>query len=355
MRYAFFTSGLHLPALRVLAGMVLCAGLLAGCSGVGSFTNFSPSKWGAASPRITTSAYVPKGGGRAMVGKPYQVAGRWYTPRVDTGYDKTGRASWYGSNFHGRLTANGEVFDQNALTAAHPTLPLPSYVRVTNLENRRSIIVRINDRGPFVADRLIDLSKRSAEMLGFAGKGVASVRVQYVGPAPLEGDDTRVLLASLNAPSTLENGGTPNIAYSNTPSSSSPRSEPALTTITRLFTNPLSIFAYADGQPAKDPVNAAFAATEAVAAGAELTAWQREVDVDARKISVDVGTFADPEAANRVALAFATIAAVDTENVDLDGKTAMRVHLSWLKPGATRADVINLAESLGLEDVAFPD
>ena len=101
-----------------------------------------------------------------MVGKPYQVAGRWYTPRVDNNYDKTGKASWYGSNFHGRLTANGEIFDQNAMTAAHPTLPLPSYVRVTNLQNRRSVIVRVNDRGPFVADRLIDLSSEERRPAG---------------------------------------------------------------------------------------------------------------------------------------------------------------------------------------------
>jgi rare lipoprotein A len=292
-----------------------------------------------------------------MVGKPYMVAGRWYSPRVDTSYDKTGRASWYGSNFHGRLTANGEIFDQNALTAAHPTLPLPSYVRVTNLDNRRSIIVRVNDRGPFVADRLIDLSKRSADMLGYLNTGVASVRVQYVGPAPLEGDDTRILLASLDAPSALEQGGTPSVAYSagGTPAASPRRSEPAVQTITRLFTDPLSIFAYADGQPAQNPVNVAFAATEAVAAGADLAAWRQGVDIDARQISLDVGTFANPETTDRVARAFALIAAVDTVEVQTGGAIATRVHLYWLKPGVTRADIVSMASSLGLEDVAFPD
>ncbi len=354
MRYAAVIKGLNLSAKRLsrlLVGAVMCAGLLSACAGNSSL--FPTSKWGAASPRVTTSSHVPKGGGRALVGKPYQVAGHWYTPRVDPDYDKTGKASWYGADFHGRLTANGEIFDQNALSAAHPTLPLPSYVRVTNLENQRSLIVRVNDRGPFVAGRLIDLSKKSAELLGFANKGMASVRVQYVGLAPLEGDDTRVLLASLNTPSVLEKGGTTRIADAGATGASSRRSEPVLKTLVTLFTNPLALFAYADGTPPQDPVNAAFAATEAVAAGADLDAWQQGVDIDRRRISVDLGTFTDPNKADAIARAFALIAAVSTETVRTAGGEAIHVRLSWLKPGATRADIVNLAGNLGLEDIAF--
>lgn len=133
---------------------------------------------------------VPKGGGRYKVGNPYKIAGRWYTPRVDPGYDRKGVASWYGDLFHGRYTANGEIFDMDALTAAHPTLPLPSYVRVTSLENGRSLVLRVNDRGPYAHDRIIDLSRRSAQALGFQRRGTAPVRVQYLGPAPLNGDDS---------------------------------------------------------------------------------------------------------------------------------------------------------------------
>ncbi len=114
------------------------------------------------------------------VGEPYQIEGAWYVPREDFNYDATGIASWYGPNFHGRLTANGEVFDQESLTAAHPTLPLPSLVRVTNLENGRSVVVRVNDRGPFVRGRIIDMSRRSARLLGFQGKGTARVRVSIL-------------------------------------------------------------------------------------------------------------------------------------------------------------------------------
>jgi rare lipoprotein A len=111
------------------------------------------------------------------IGEPYQVKGVWYYPKEDFGYDETGIASWYGPGFHAETTANGETFDQNELTGAHKTLPLPSLVRVTNLENGRSIIVRINDRGPFVPGRIVDLSRRSAQLLGFEGQGSAKVRV----------------------------------------------------------------------------------------------------------------------------------------------------------------------------------
>lgn len=118
------------------------------------------------------------------VGAPYQANGRWYVPTPEPGYEQTGMASWYGPSFNGQRTASGEAFDQEALTAAHPTLPIPSLVQVTNLENGREIIVRVNDRGPFVGDRLIDLSRRSAEVLGFEQQGQARVHVRYLGPAP---------------------------------------------------------------------------------------------------------------------------------------------------------------------------
>jgi rare lipoprotein A len=140
---------------------------------------------------------VPKGGGTYRVGKPYTVAGRVYVPEENTHYRAEGLASWYGDDFHGRLTANGEVFDMASLSAAHPTLPLPCYARVTNLSNGKSLIVRVNDRGPYHGNRLIDVSNRAAELLEFKRNGVAPVRVEYVGRAPLEGSDDRQLLATL--------------------------------------------------------------------------------------------------------------------------------------------------------------
>lgn len=131
-----------------------------------------------------------------MVGKPYRVRGKWYTPKDEPGYDRAGLASWYGPNFHGRLTANGEIYDQYHLSAAHPTFPLPSYARVTNKKNGNSVIVRVNDRGPFAHGRIIDLSNRAAELLDMKHEGVAAVRVEYVGRAPVDGDDTPYLMAS---------------------------------------------------------------------------------------------------------------------------------------------------------------
>lgn len=127
-------------------------------------------------------------GGIYKVGNPYQINGVWYYPKEDPNYDETGIGSWYGDQFHGKATANGEIFDMNEVTAAHPTLPMPSLVRVTNLENGRTIVVRVNDRGPYANGRVIDLSRRSAQLIGYERQGTAKVRVQYLGPAPLGGD-----------------------------------------------------------------------------------------------------------------------------------------------------------------------
>ncbi|VEJ45345.1 septal ring lytic transglycosylase RlpA family protein [Bartonella vinsonii] len=137
-----------------------------------------------------------KRSGRSIVGKPYQIKGKWYYPQHDPAYERIGEASWYGSDFHGRLTANGEIYDMNLLTAAHPTMPLPSYARVTNLKNGSSIIVRVNDRGPFMKERIIDLSKRAAEILGYANAGVANVKVEYISEAPVGYYDAAYLMAS---------------------------------------------------------------------------------------------------------------------------------------------------------------
>ncbi len=118
--------------------------------------------------------------GTYKVGTPYQVAGQWYYPHEDFTYDETGIASWYGADFHGGKTSNGEIFNKDELTAAHKTLPLPTLARVTNLENGKSIVVRINDRGPFSGERIIDVSQRAAQLLGFEKKGTAQVRVQVL-------------------------------------------------------------------------------------------------------------------------------------------------------------------------------
>ena len=135
---------------------------------------------------------VPRGGpaqaphGLYKVGNPYQINGVWYYPAEDLNYDETGIASWYGEDFHGKYTANGEIFDLNALTAAHRTLPMPSVVQVTNLENGRTLKLRVNDRGPYARSRIIDLSRRAAQLLGFEGAGTARVRVTILAPESIQ-------------------------------------------------------------------------------------------------------------------------------------------------------------------------
>lgn len=167
---------------------------------------FPSSIYGAASPRVVADGEpVPRGGGTYMVGKPYSVAGQTYYPS-EKHYAAVGLASWYGDAFHGRRTANGEVYDRDSISAAHPTMPLPSYARVTNLRNHYSMIVRVNDRGPFSANRIMDVSRRTAEALDFNRSGTARVKVEYIGSASLAGSDDSKLLATLrlNGPATLD-------------------------------------------------------------------------------------------------------------------------------------------------------
>ncbi|HUI22736.1 MAG TPA: septal ring lytic transglycosylase RlpA family protein [Methylocella sp.] len=160
---------------------------------------FPSSIYGPASPRVVADGEpVPRGGGMYMVGKPYSIAGRTYYPS-ERHYAAIGLASWYGDAFHGRRTANGEVYDRDSISAAHPTMPLPCYARVTNLRNNYSMIVRVNDRGPFAADRIMDVSRKAAEALGFRQIGTTPVKVEYVGAASLAGSDDQKLLATLRS------------------------------------------------------------------------------------------------------------------------------------------------------------
>ena len=160
-----------------------------------------------ASPRVVADGEeVPAGGGRYHVGKPYVIAGKTYYPSERT-QPVVGTASWYGADFHGRRTANGEIFNRTSVSAASPTMPLPSYARVTNLRNSTSIIVRVNDRGPYHGGRVMDVSQKVAEALDFRHHGTTKVKVEYIGRAQLAGSDDTKLLASLRTdgnPATLD-------------------------------------------------------------------------------------------------------------------------------------------------------
>ncbi|MGE0499794.1 MAG: septal ring lytic transglycosylase RlpA family protein [Rhizobiaceae bacterium] len=198
-----------LRRVAAVLAVAVAGAVLAGCGSPGPKTTtgvkasrskeyFAESEYGVkASPRVTNQrSRLKRGGGRDQIGRPYKVRGKWYYPKEEKNYRKTGAASWYGDAFHGRLTANGEIYDMTHLTAAHPTMPLPSYARVTNTKNGSSVIVRVNDRGPYANGRIIDLSKRAAEMLDYTHAGVAKVRVEYMGRAPLHGQDDQYLMAS---------------------------------------------------------------------------------------------------------------------------------------------------------------
>jgi len=176
------------PVLVVLAACVMAAGC-------------AETQLAGAVVKKVSRDEIPSGdGGVWKVGRPYQIADQWYYPVEDDRYDSTGIASWYGPQFHKRQTANGEIFDMHKISAAHPTLPMPVMVRVTNLENGRALIVRVNDRGPFAGGREIDMSMRAAELLGFKEQGLAKVRVQYLGKADDWEDDTMLRTVQMPVP-----------------------------------------------------------------------------------------------------------------------------------------------------------
>ncbi len=184
------------PRMMLLWGLVMTALGLGGCAEL---------KLGATGVKTIQRGGDEPGRGIYKVGNAYQINGVWYTPAEDYAYAETGISSYYGGersgvDFHGRFTANGEVYDMNALTAAHQTLPMPSLVRVTNLDNGRQMVLRVNDRGPFVAGRIIDVSRRSAQLLGFEDRGTARVRVEILA------DESRQVKAALTgkAPPTAE-------------------------------------------------------------------------------------------------------------------------------------------------------
>lgn len=190
-------------ALRNLFLLSVGAAVLAGCAQQPekkkrSKEYFPSSIYGRASERVVEEGEpVPRGGGQYLVGRPYTIAGKTYVPTERPAQSQTGMASYYGGAFHGRRTANGEVYDMNSVSAAHPTMPLPSYVRVTNTRNGRSIIVRVNDRGPFHSSRVMDVSSRVAEALDFKRFGTAPIKIDYIGKAGLAGSDDAKLFATL--------------------------------------------------------------------------------------------------------------------------------------------------------------
>lgn len=357
---------------KSVAALFVGAIALAGCNNGGALgpkaeineeTKFSSNEYGVkGSPRVTVAKKVPKGGGRYQVGKPYKIKGKWYTPQEDPDYVATGKASWYGPNFHGRLTANGEIYDQYHLSAAHPTLPLPSYVRVTNLHNDRSVVVRVNDRGPFAHNRIIDLSSKAADLLDFKRNGTADVRVEYVGKARMDGLDQEFLLASytggpdspvLRAGNTLlalaerlrpqpaEQIETQQVFAFNASAIPLPQPRPSyhasglplnVATSAPFASVAMQPLSYAQTRPADQFASAAFAAFdrrgEAAASGA---------GDPLAPVVIEVGLFDKPEAAHAVRSRVAALGLVSIAETEDDGRKRWAV---WLMAGADVAETV---------------
>ena len=265
--------------------------------------------------------------GDYKVGKPYQINGKWYYPAEDFDYVETGIASWYGPNFHGKSTANGEIFDQNLITAAHRTLPLPSAVRVTNLENGRTIQLRVNDRGPFARGRIIDLSRRSAQLLGFEKNGTAKVRVEI-----LPDESRRLKLAALNG-----KGGAadqPQVA-------SSPREVVVATPLPN------------SGRPVQQAANTATADTALPRGDAAIPVLSERVDilpVNPTGIFVQTGAFSKFENALRMRDRVYALGPTQISRFRVAGAELYRVRIGPLESVAVADATLSRLSGAGVED-----
>lgn len=315
------SSGVWSARARLAALLVAASFGLAGCAETTLFNHAAKSVM-RGEPGQSSG---PGKGGIYKVGNPYQINGVWYYPKEDANYDETGIGSWYGEQFHGKATANGEVFDMNEVTAAHPTLPMPSLVRVTNLENGRSIVVRMNDRGPYANNRIIDLSRRSAQLLGYERQGTAKVRVQYIGPAPLGGEAAPTMVASRSVggderPAAAPRGGVSAEALPPPPGVKGKSAEVAKP---------------AEGQPspmqilaAQRPAESAAATRPTDVASADLK--QQKVEVGPARggqIYVQVGAFTLHENAHKLAAQMSLIGPANVSSTFVNKQEFFRVRL----------------------------
>lgn len=356
----------------VIRGFVAISGLflLAACSSSPLQTLTDRDDFGVPpSPRVAVGDEMPKGGGKYLVGDPYQVAGRTYTPHEVKRYSAKGLASWYGDDFHGRRTANGEVFDMADLTAAHPTLPLPSYVRVTNLDNGRSMVVRVNDRGPFRSDRLIDVSAKVAAMLDFKRKGTARVQVDYVGPARMDGADKRMLVASYRGPGkppaddTMLAAAMPKAAADPVVVASAARKAPVdfgiaddppvvLTPANARAKLPKLLPLEGQTPILRASLTSSYASDDQAADAAQSAAAhlvKRTAPIPAPARIIQLGVFSDPANASRVAGLFARYGDV---SVSASGGLKV-VRVSITDPSVSTASVVAAAADAGLKGASL--
>jgi rare lipoprotein A len=314
---------------------VLCAVSVSACATIEPKYATRPDL-GPGQPR--TSAPPSGAGGAYKVGKPYQVRGQWYYPAEQPDYDETGIASWYGDAFNGKPTANGEIFDMHALSAAHKTLPLPSLVEVTNLDNGRSMQLRVNDRGPFVDNRIIDLSRGAAEELGVLRPGLARVRVRYVGRADIPGQG-RVTIARATPPAPVLPPPAP-LAPEPAPVVEVATAEPVIT--------------QTELAPLEAPVEAAPPVVETAAVEpaaqpvAEAPAPMAAASTPAYR--VQAGAFSDRANAERVATQLADAGVVEIQPMERDGVTLYRVMVRDIVGESEAGVVRDKVVQIGLAD-----
>jgi rare lipoprotein A len=299
------------------------------------------------------------GMGRYKVGKPYQINGIWYYPKVDYEYDEVGIASWYGPGFHGEMTANGEIYDMNAMTAAHKTLPMPSIVRVTNLENGRTVKLRVNDRGPFVGERIIDVSRRAAQMLGFYGAGTARVRVQ------IEAEESRQIAAAMTGqPTMVGNAAMPAASIYASPAAAAAGDEPqapkdvavaAESNADDAAPQLASIGETAVANPQRAASEGSAPASPAAVMAEPLPAPSPEAPQRAVGASgkgrgahfVQAGAFADPANVARAQSTLTKLGPVEVKPVSVDGRQLMRVRVGPLASADAAEDVLVATVRLG--------
>lgn len=328
---------------RNLAAAAVALVGLAGCAETTLLNHASKSIGRTETASISS---VPRSGGIYKVGNPYQINGVWYYPKEDPNYDETGIGSWYGEQFHNKRTANGEIFDMNEVTAAHPTLPMPSLVRVTNLENGRSIVVRMNDRGPYANGRIIDLSRRSAQLLGYERQGTARVRVQYIGPAPLETGPT--MLASSSTGSDERPTAAPRGAVSAEALPPPPGAKGRSGEVSRP----------AQGQPSPMQILAAQkpAGESAAAVAASLPVndlSQQEVQIGPARggqIYVQVGAFSQYENAHKLAARMSLIGPVGVSSTFVNKQEFFRVRLGPFNQVAGADEALQQVINSGMTD-----
>jgi rare lipoprotein A len=297
MRYAA-------QAQRALA-LVLAAGLLAACTETEFLMNTAKQVRGRDMPASPTA------GGIYKVGNPYQISGVWYYPAVDYEYDETGIASWYGPDFHGKVTANGEPYDMNAMTAAHRTLPMPSVVQVTNLENGRSVTLRINDRGPFARGRIIDLSRRAAQLLGVEKQGTAKVRVQILA------EESRIMAAQLTG---KDDTGIVSV--------NGVKGAPRSAVATAELAPPPGARVAPGSSPAPAPSAPQASAVAALSQPVQVPDTVRQLPVRPTGIFIQTGAFADFNNANRQKVLLSSLGPTNVSQVTLNNQQPLfRVRL----------------------------